>query len=126
MGCKNHRMLVTLIYYLAREKSVVETLNPIFAKEAPIFVSTITELELLSFSNLSPDDFSHIANVLRATFSVALDPRIARIASTIRRRTKIDTPDAAIAATAIATGTTLISRNVKDFEKVPNLSIQSI
>ncbi len=116
----------TLIYYLARQKSVVETLNPIFGNDAPIFVSTITELELLSFSNLAPQDFSRIANVLRATFSVALDSRIARIASTIRRQTKIETPDAAIAATAMATGTTLITRNVKDFGKINNLALQPI
>jgi predicted nucleic acid-binding protein len=116
----------TIIYYLARQQSVVETLDPIFANDAPIFVSTITELELLSLSSLSPQDFSRIANVLRATFSVTVDPRIARIASTIRRRTRIDTPDAVIAATAIATGTTLLTRNIKDFEKVKSLAIHPI
>jgi predicted nucleic acid-binding protein len=116
----------TLIYYLARQQSVVETLDPIFANDAPIFVSTITELELLSFSNLSSQDFSHIANLLRATFSVGVDSRIARIAATIRRRTKIDTPDAVIAATAVATGTTLLTRNTKDFGKIKNLAMQPI
>lgn len=115
-----------LVYYLDEEDVAVETLTPIIASPSPVYFSTISELELLSLPSLSFEDFHEIGKLIRRLNTIALDSRIARIASTIRRRVKLKTPDAAIAATAIATGTTLITRNVKDFEKVPNLSIQSI
>ena len=115
-----------LVYYLGEEESAVEALTPIIASTSPVYLSTISELELLSLSSLNFQDFHEIGKLIRRLVTVPLDSRIARIASAIRRRVKLKTPDAAIAATAIATGTTLITRNVKDFEKVPNLSIQAV
>ena len=41
----------------------------------------------------------------------------------IRQSTRIKSPDAIVAATAINMDATLISRNTKDFSTVPNLSI---
>jgi predicted nucleic acid-binding protein len=86
----------------------------------------MSELELLSLPSLQPDEFVHIGHFIRGLVTVPVDSRIARIAGTIRRRSHIKSPDAAIAATAILTGRTLITRNVKDFEHISNLSIQSI
>lgn len=41
----------------------------------------------------------------------------------LRRERKIKTPDAIIAATAIAFGFTLVTNNEKDFKKIDGLSI---
>jgi predicted nucleic acid-binding protein len=51
---------------------------------------------------------------------------IARIAAKLRRDYRIKFPDAAIAATAIYTTTPLVTRNIKDFKKIPNLKILKI
>jgi hypothetical protein len=57
---------------------------------------------------------------------VPVDSRIARIAATLRRRYHIKSPDAAIAATAMLTGSTLITRNVKDFSQLNTVQVQAI
>ena len=38
----------------------------------------------------------------------------------------LQTADGIIAATAVFTGTTLVTRNVRDFKKVPTLNIEAI
>jgi len=54
---------------------------------------------------------------------IPVDSRIARIAGALRRVHRLKTPDGAVAATALFTGSTLVTRNVKDFKKIPNLSL---
>ena len=49
--------------------------------------------------------------------------RIADIAIEPRRKVSIKLPDAVIAATALLHDLTLVTRNVKDFEKVDGLRI---
>lgn len=57
---------------------------------------------------------------------VPFDRFVARIAARLRRETRIKFPDAAIAATAIFTRTSLVTRNLKDFRRVPNLEIVNL
>ena len=57
---------------------------------------------------------------------IPLDSRIARIAGSLRRQYNIKTADSIVAATALFTGTTLITRNIRDFQKIPNLLLRKI
>lgn len=116
----------TIIYYLDDEDETADVLAPMLGAPTPVYLSVISELELLSLSSLSQSEFYEIGRLIRRLTTIPVDARIARIASTIRRRIHIKTPDAAIAATALFTGTTLVTRNVKDFENIPGLSIQPI
>jgi predicted nucleic acid-binding protein len=50
-------------------------------------------------------------------------PEIVNICVKIRKGKKIKTPDAIIAATALANGFTLVTDNEKDFEGIPKLKI---
>ena len=52
---------------------------------------------------------------------LVVDREVAEAAGRIRRETGVRTPDALIAATAISHRLTLVSRNLKDFAKVPRL-----
>ena len=62
-----------------------------------------------------------------ADFSVVqLDSEVARLAAYLRRTYNVKTPDSAIAATALRTGTTLLTRNIKDFQKIDELSVMKI
>jgi predicted nucleic acid-binding protein len=38
----------------------------------------------------------------------------------------LKTPDSAVASTALFTGSTLVTRNTRDFQKVPQLSVREI
>jgi predicted nucleic acid-binding protein len=64
--------------------------------------------------------------VLLAPFrELLVDRRVAETAGRIRRETTVRTPDALIAATALLNGLTLITRNRRDFERVPRLRLRA-
>ncbi len=116
-----------VIYYLGEEKESYDVLSKIFSNDSNFYLSTITELELLSFKELTQSAKERIETLLKySSFLIPVDSNIARIGASIRRDTNIETADSAIAATAIATGSTLVTRNVKDFKRIPNLQILKI
>lgn len=64
---------------------------------------------------------------LLATISIIpLDSRIARLTALVRRHYRVKVPDSIIAATAMFTGSTLLTRNTRDFRKISNLTIRKI
>jgi predicted nucleic acid-binding protein len=109
---------------MSEEPTVVQVLEDIFAQDVPLYVSTVTELELFSLSTLTPEDEARIEAVLSAT--VRIMPRIssmARIAGELRRLyPRLRTADSAIAATALFTHSTLITRNARDVQRIEELS----
>lgn len=60
---------------------------------------------------------------LETLISIPVDSRLARTAGMLRRLYALKTPDSAIAATALITGTALVTRNVSDFKKIPDLRV---
>lgn len=116
----------TVIYYMDGDASVVEMVDSMFSTMSPIYISTMTALELLSLSTLQHDDFLRIRRIMNTMVVIPVDLRIAQIAGSIRRQIKIYAADAAIAATALMTKTTLVTRNTRDFERVPNLAVKPI
>ena len=115
-----------IIYYLKDEPNVVTSLNTIFLQNIPIYISTITEIELYGFSKLSEQEITQIEAILRTVAIIPVDSRIARTAGFIRRNYHINIADSTLAATALFTGTTLLTRNIRDFRKIPNLSLQKV
>ncbi|MBI4032478.1 PIN domain-containing protein, partial [Candidatus Berkelbacteria bacterium] len=55
-----------------------------------------------------------------------VDSKIAPVAAFIRRTHRLKLADSIIAATALFTGTTLITRNTQDFRKVHRLKLKKI
>jgi predicted nucleic acid-binding protein len=51
---------------------------------------------------------------------------LARFAGYLRREYRVKTGDSAIAATALLTRTTLLTRNTQDFQRIPPLSLMPI
>jgi len=71
-----------------------------------LFLSTVVETEVLSFSGWTHAEKAAAEQFLEENFtSISFDRSIARIAAKIRAEKKIKFPDAAIAATALATHT---------------------
>jgi len=116
-----------IIYYLDRDPAVVILLDRLFDNvDATFYVSTVTELELYSYPDLNDDEEAAITQLLTDMFVVPLDSRLARYAGYLRRLYRLKTPDSAIAATAMLTKTTLLTRNVDDFRQIDDLKIQEL
>ena len=116
-----------IIAYYRRDPRVVPVLREILRDPtSSIYVSTITEAELFSFANLSEEEKDFIEAILQ---TISLPPAIshvARIAGTLRAPYGIKLADAFIAATALFTGSTLLTSNVRDFKKIPSLKLQAV
>ncbi len=115
-----------IIYYLKNDSAVVFAIRKIMAGSPTIYISAITEIELFSFSDLTELESEEIELVLRTLAIIPLDSRIARTAGFLRSNYRLKIADSAIAATALFTGTTLVTRNVQDFKKVQELKVRKV
>ena len=115
-----------VIYYAHGDESAVRILDPIFHKHAPLYVSTISEIELFGFPSIRSEEAEQIERFLRAVTIISLDSRIARSAASLRRDYRIRTLDSAIAATALTTYSSLVTRNIRDFSRIPGLVIVKV
>jgi toxin FitB len=115
-----------IIYYLKGDKKASSFIEKILNGNPSIYISTITEVELFGFSKITEIEAYQIEKILETISIIPLDSRIARMAAKIRQLYKLKTADSVIAATALFTGSVLVTRNVKDFLKVTDLQIKSI
>jgi predicted nucleic acid-binding protein len=90
--------------------------------ESSVFISVITELELLGFKGLNNDAEEELRKCLRSCFIVDIENPIKEIAIDIRKKYSMKLPDAVIAATAIHLQLPLITADT-DFEKIDNLML---
>jgi len=114
-----------VVYVMSPEVDSAEA-DSIFESADALFVSTVTELELFSYSELTTREAGRIEVMLQRFTLLDLDSGIARTAAYLRRTYGMKTPDSAIAATALFTGSTLVTRNVKDFQKVKELEVEKV
>src|SRR3989338_738499 len=116
-----------IIAYLAGDRKVVEAVSGWRREGRVLFLPSVVETEVLSFSEWIDDELIITEKFIYENFtSVSFDRNIPRIAAGIRRETKLKFPDAAIAATAIFLQPPLVTRNIKDFKKVPRLEILAL
>jgi predicted nucleic acid-binding protein len=115
-----------IIYYLDEEPTVVPLLEPILGQEMAIFVSVVTELELLSHPGLTEEDMAAIQQLLTSVVIFPLESRLAQLAGALRRQYHLKTPDSVVAATALLTHTILVTRNSRDFHCIDGLSLLPI
>jgi len=116
-----------IISYYRRDPHVVPVRREILRDPtSSIDVSTITEAELFSFANLSEEEKDFIAAILQTISLLSPISQVARIADTLRATYGIKLADAVIAATALFTGSTLRTSNVRAFKKVPSLKLQAV
>lgn len=89
-----------IILYLLHGDDVLED----FLQGAVIYVSFITELELLSFKSFQTGEHIQIKQLLRQIKIIELSDDVKEIVKDIRARINIKLPDAIIAATSINLG----------------------
>lgn len=82
--------------------------------------SIVTRAEL--FAGLATEEAT-VRRLLAPMREIVVDRSIAERAGSIRRSVKILLPDALIAATALQLGVPVMTRNGRDFEAVPGLTV---
>jgi predicted nucleic acid-binding protein len=83
--------------------------------------SSITRAELFAGRQ---DEEILVQGVLAPYQEIPVDRRIAERAGRVRRSTRLDIPDALIAATALEHGLELMTRNARDFARVQGLRLR--
>jgi predicted nucleic acid-binding protein len=108
-----------VIYALIPEHVAVRR----YLKDLEIHVSQITRVEVLGFSGLTPEQYNAYELLLADMIHHVVSSGVIDSAVGLRRQRKMSLGDALIAATALIHGLKLITRNVRDFQWIPGLSI---
>ena len=87
-------------------------------------ISVISQIELLCWKTDTVKE-QQIKNFIADSIIFDITPNIIAHCVNIRRNKKTKTPDAIIAATAMAHGYTLITNNEKDFTNIAGLKIMN-
>ena len=112
-----------LIYYAAGEPSVSEFLNN--HSSDVFYLPSIVAVEFLSYPKITPDIVFAFRRFAYQTIMINLDFPLAEKAAELRRKYSLKLVDAIIAASTLATNSTLVTRNARDFRKIAGLSIIS-
>jgi len=106
-----------ILYLLNGDKTISDLL-----KGKSIFISFITELELLGFKGLKPEEIPFIKSFLADVSILEFDSEIKTIVISLRNKYSIKLPYAIIAATAIKRNITFVTAD-KGFEKISELDL---
>jgi predicted nucleic acid-binding protein len=85
-------------------------------------ISIITQIELLCW-NTDEATTENVKSFIADSVVLDISPDVISHCVTLRKGKKIKTPDAIIAATALAYGYTIITANEKDFANIEGLKI---
>ncbi len=112
-----------LIYHANGDQEVVRFLSRQFENGIPCFLSTVAIVEFFSFPSMTGAAREAFESLFPYFRVVSLDYRLSLGAAELRRVYKLKLGDSIIAATALETNSTLVTRNVRDFKKVVPLKL---
>jgi len=112
-----------LIYHLAGVLTDQAEATLAGALESGSYISIVTRIELLGWRKHSPDSLKAAETLLRSISEIPLHEEIIRLCINFRQNYPIKLPDAIIAATARHAKVPLMTRNMTDFERVPELKM---
>ena len=115
-----------MIDHLRGDLTANQLLRDIESGRTRATISVISECELLTSPVLTSRDERKILELLELLPRVAVTSRVARLAAQLRRQHPITIADALIAATALHSHATLLTRNVKDFRSIRAPHIQTL
>lgn len=106
-----------VLYLLSGDKTVADFLN-----DKTIFLSFVTELELLGYKEISPEEQILVENLLADSTIIDINSVIKKIVIELRRNHKIKLPDAIIAATSHYLNIPFMTSD-KDLSRLTDLNI---
>jgi len=115
-----------IIYFLKGESKVKTFLREKILKGSRFFISTISEAELFGYPELTSEEISKIDEIFKTISIIPIDSQIARLAGFFKRKYKISLPDSIITATSYLTNTVLLTRDIKDFKEIKEISVELI
>jgi len=83
-------------------------------------ISVISQIELLRFND-TPENEAVLEEFINMSKIYPLSNNVVESTIKLCKQIKIKLPDAIIAATALIEGFTLVTRNIKDFNKISDL-----
>ncbi len=89
------------------------------------YVSIISEMELLSYPSLSPDESLRIREFLGQVILVGLSDDVKQMTISLRKKYRLKLPDAIICATASLNGAILLSNDAQ-LARVTEISVQTV
>ncbi|PSB24535.1 type II toxin-antitoxin system VapC family toxin [Stenomitos frigidus] len=111
------------IYYFNGDPVVQPVVEDILTGKAAGFYCPVSWVELLCYPALTEAEAEQIRAFLRSLTCIALTESILDRTAQIRRADRTALPDALIAACALETTSTLVTRNTQDFQQINGLSI---
>ena len=115
-----------LIYHFEGDAHIRDTLDQWFSKGIPLFISSITRIEVLAAPALLPEEERLLQQFLSRFFLSPVDARIADLAASIRRNHRLKLGDSIIASSTILLNATLVTRNIRDFKRIADLKLYSL
>ena len=124
-GTTNRYLLDTniFIYYFNGETAVQSIVSEVLAGQSTGSYCPVSWAELLCYPALTEEEANQIRSFLRLFTSVSLNEQVLDRAAQIRCSRRIALPDALIAACAIKSNSILMTRNIRDFQHIADLSI---
>jgi predicted nucleic acid-binding protein len=106
-----------LLYFLKGDQEVIEMIA-----DKDLVISFITELELLSFPEISPDSEESIKGLLKNCQIIDINSEFKDLTIEFRRKSKLKLPDSIVAATAFGLKLPLLTAD-KHFRSIEELQI---
>lgn len=88
-------------------------------------ISVITEAELFRLPGLGSAEILALERLLETFARIPITSTIARRAAALGRTRKTKLPDLLIAATALELNLSLVTKNTRDFRRLPDLVVRS-
>jgi len=90
-----------------------------------VVFSAVSEAELIAGKYCDNPDYREKTLHFLANFTkIPVDNKIAIMAGDVKRKYGVDLPDAIIAASALVTNSTILTSNVKDFDKIKDVKVK--
>lgn len=115
-----------LIYYAAGDTAAVNFLLGNLEQRSTLFLSTIAVVELFSYPAITDKERYVFERLLPQLSIIPPDFTIALRAAELRKQYRLKLGDSVIAATALITRSSLVTRNVRDFRNIPILELRKI
>jgi hypothetical protein len=94
-------------------------------EEDDIAVSELTRLEVLGFRNLTDEEEEYFNAIFELVTVLPINQEIINRAIELRQQSNMKSADSIIAATTLLHCTELITRNIGDFDHIPDLIINN-